>query len=237
MLKKLIKCFIVLSLLLLSIQKVEAKKVSGFIINENSDTIFGKIKLSKFDIRTGALLFNGINLEQMHYGIWFRAIDSRKFKNYKATDISGFGFDYKSQHYIYHSFIIESNTKVIKDKKQSKFLQLIYGGSINLYRILERITNGINGVDASSDWNRDQSFIYYDYFLYEKTIGLTKVEISDSIRTINQLLIKYDFDSEYIKNLKSETNLKDIKSVLIDYDLWLKHKKKSTPVRSVASEN
>ena len=220
MLKRFIKYVILLLLLILNGNYLEARKVPGFIITENSDTIYGQIKLSKFNLQTGTWFFHGINLEPLHFEVWFRDEKSKKFRNFQAIDISGFGFNYKSQDYFFHSFTLESNTKIIKEKKRERFLQLIYNGKVKLYRNLSRAIKYDN-FDYNLFWKyKDQTFIYYDFFLYNKSKGLTKVEISKDIKTIKQLLYIYDFDKEYVNRLPSNTKLKNIKMILINYDLW-----------------
>jgi len=228
MLKRFIKYFILILIFNLNGNIIEAKKVPGFIITENSDTIYGQIKLSKFNLLTGTWFLRGINLEQLHFEIWFKENKSRKFKNFKAIDISGFGFNYKSSDFYFQSFTLESNTRIINERKRDRFLQLIYKGQVELYKDLIRVINYDNINDYSTIRFKNRSFLYYDFFLYNKTKGLTKVELTKDKKTINQLLNLYDFDKEYLKRIPNNTKFKDIKLILIDYDLWfyLKNREK-----------
>jgi hypothetical protein len=226
MLKKFIKYFILSLLFTFSVNLTKAKKVPGYIITENSDTIYGQIKLSKFDLLAGTWIIFGINIKQLHFEVCFRENKGRKFRNFQAINISGFGFNFKSEDYIFKSFTLKSNTAIVKERERERFLQLIYKGEIELYRDQKRTESNINPGNNSYNINKNLLFTYYDLFLYNESKGLTKVEISKDIKTINQLLDKYDLDKEYIKIIPSNTKLKDIGVVLINYDLWKKTSEK-----------
>ena len=214
--------YIILSLCLTLIGNyVEARKVTGFIITENSDTIYGKIKVSSFNLLTAGLVLDGINLEPLYYEVWFKSYEDKKFIDFKAKDISGFGFRYKSRNYAFRSFILESNTFFKSERKRDRFLQLCYKGKVNLYKDLSRIINHNNTINYTCKANYHQSFVSYDYFLFNDIEGLTKVELTDDIKTIDNLLNLYDFEKEFIEIIPKKTKLRDIKGILKLYEFWL----------------
>jgi hypothetical protein len=69
------------------------------------------------------------------------------------------------------------------------------------------------------DYNN--SIVYYDYFLFNDTEGLTKVEFTDKIKNIDNLLNLYDFEKEFIEILPEKSKLRDIKGILKLYEYWL----------------
>jgi hypothetical protein len=221
MLKEFIKYFILALLFTLTANFTEAKKVSGYIITEKSDTLYGQIKLSKFDIITGTWMIFGIYTDQLHHEVWFKENNDKRFRKFQAIDINGFEFSYKSKVYIFRSFTLKSNTILGKEKKRERFLQLIYTGELELYWDTKSTVNNFEPDDVS--FNTNQSYTYYDLYLYNKSIGLTKVEISKDVKTIKQLLKKYEIDKEYLKRIPDNAKLKDIEVILKDYDFWLKY--------------
>lgn len=145
-------------------------------------------------------------------------------KRFQPINIFGFRFTCKSKNYIIKSFTIKSNTRVVKDKKRERFLQLIYRGELELYRDAKSTLNDV--APAGIVYNKNQILTYYDLYLYDNSKGLTKVEISSDTKTINQLLDKYDLDKEYIKKIPSNTKLKNIDIILKNYDLWINNNEK-----------
>lgn len=226
MFKKSIRYFIVLLLMIFFANFVEAKKVPGYIITENLDTIQGQIKLSKFNLQTGGWYIYGINIEQLHFEVWFRDNKSKRFRSYKATDILSFGFNYRSINYIFRSFTIESNTRVVRQQKRQRFLQLLYNTDLELYRDTKSMLSNINYVDFTYNKKRNYLLTYYDLYLYSNANGLTKVELSKNVKTVHQLLRKYNLDKRYVKEIPANTKLKDIKTILVNYDLWLKYNRR-----------
>jgi hypothetical protein len=216
-------CFVIFTLgLIFCHQNLQAEKVPGFIITENSDTLYGEVKVSHINLHDGGIFILGINLEPLHFDVWFREYGNSRFKNFQAKDICGYGFMYKLMDYSFHSFVLESNTSFKIVKKRNRFLQLYYEGKVSLYRDINRMVNPIYSMDYHYNNSTDQSVLYYDYFIYNETIGLNKVEISDDIKTMNDLLYLYEFEKEFIERIHKNTKLKDIYIVLMKYEIWLK---------------
>lgn len=222
--KKLIRYLILSIVLISSTDYLEAKKVSGFIITEFSDTIYGTIRISEFDLLTGGWIFNGINLEPFHFEVSFRNNENERFRNYKAGEILEFGFTYKSIDYYFHSFILESNSIFKKERRRDRFLQLCYKGKISLYKNVSQITTPDNCIKSSL--NNSQFYDYYDYFLFNKILGLTKVEMTKNIKTMNDFLFIYRIDEEFLEGIPKNTKLKDVKTVLMNYEIWLNENEK-----------
>lgn len=216
-----IKYIILLLSLILINNYVEARKVSGFIITEKKDTIYGEIKISFFNLLTAGVILDGANVEPLHYEVWFREYEKRRFYKFQAKDISGFGFNFRYKNYLFTSFTLESNSFIKKESKKDRFLQLCYLGKVSLYKDLTRINNHKINLNTTISANYDQSLLYYDYFLFNEISGLTKVEISNDIKTISDLLNLYNIEKEFIEQIPKRTKLKDINIVLKKYEFWL----------------
>ncbi|NOQ25846.1 MAG: hypothetical protein GQ564_10835 [Bacteroidales bacterium] len=216
-----IKYTILLLSLILINNYVEARKIPGFIITENKDTIYGEVIVSFFNLHTVAVILDGVNLEPLHYEVWFREYEKRRFHNFQAKDISAFGFYFRYKNYLFHSFTLESNSIIEKESKRDRFLQLCYVGKVSLYKDLSRMNMHNINVIIPSIVDYTNSIVYYNYFLFDDIEGLTKVEISENIKTISDLLNLYNIEKEFIDLIPKKTKLKDINIVLKKYEFWL----------------
>ena len=217
------KTFILLGIIIFSlISTAQAKKVPGYIVTEDSDTLYGEIKLPKFNLLTGGWIISGFNQEPFYYEIWFKSNESNKFNRFQADQISGYGFRFESLDYIFKSFIIESNTPIKKEKKRYRFLKLYHYGETCLYIDMLRITTYENLETEEYSFSHNNSSIYYDYnyYLYNNLIGLSKVEKSKEIESIEELLYLYDFKKDFIESLPNKTEFKDIKAIMVAYEIW-----------------
>lgn len=100
----------------------KAKKVPGYLITNENDTLYGEIKISHFNILTGDFLFRSVYMDQFHFEIVFRENDTGKFSAFKAGEIVGFRFDHGKQSYIFQRFILTSNTPL----KEKNILPVFY---------------------------------------------------------------------------------------------------------------
>jgi len=193
----------------------QAKTASGFIITTNLDTVFGEIKLHKFERATGAFLLNGFDLNWCFFSVSFKGRNDKRFKNYKPFELHGYEFTYNSVIYVFKSFDVYF-TRLINQKDQiPRFLQRIFEGEICLYRDI---------IYAPQMTESAKFHAYYEYYLFKSNIGLFKVEATNSIETVNDLLIKYDVEHEFIEELSPGVRFKDIGLILEQYKQWLGNK-------------
>ena len=99
-----------------------AIRVLGYILNENSDTIYGTVKISRFNQVTGGFILNGIDLESYHLRVIFKSNESKRFHIYFPEKILGFGFRYKSTYYVFQRFKIDYNSVLEKESQRYRFL-------------------------------------------------------------------------------------------------------------------
>lgn len=194
-----------------------SRQVPGFIITHNADTINGLIKVSKVSLMNRAVNVNGIDLETFHYMVSFKENGQKHFKTYQVNDIKGFNFRYKDVTYKFQQFELRSNTFVSGDQVRSRFLCEIVKGEVTLYK---DITRRQTGVDQQHLYKNYQGAVYYEYYLYNKELGLAKVIKSNSSESLLDLLLQYGVDDEYLQLISPQTKYKDVKEVLIDYENW-----------------
>ncbi len=192
----------------------EAKKVPGYIVLENTDTVFGEVRLHNFCRTTAGFIINGIDMEWCHLEVSFRNIDSKKFQSYQPHDILGYGFTYNSADYTFHSSILHQKSLVKNEEKRQRFLHLVYSSRIYLYVDLR----------YSSLLTNEQAYSYCEYYLYNSKVGLKKVEFTKDIKTIHDLLLLYNVEIDFLYYVPFTTPLKEIKVILMQYNEWLQNK-------------
>lgn len=216
--------FSIAVLLTLNVNLALADKVPGFIVKNSSDTIYGEIKVSNFDLYRGGTVLSGINLEPFHSAVEFRENNARRFKSFTPTDLKGFGFNIESINYRFSTFVIESKSIVKSERKRLRFLNLVLQGEIALYRDIVRKDN-----DYMSGARYDKIVDYHDYYLFDEKHGLKRVVATKEYKTVKDLLKYYEIDQRFIDRLSPNIRFKDATEVLLEYEKW---KKKNAISRS-----
>ncbi len=188
-------------------------EANGYIITEKWDTVFGTVRLSKF--QNGRVLLNGFDLETLQYQVSFRGKDDRKYRTHYPGTIAGFGFTYEYEDYSFTSFVIDYKSVVPNDKQRNRFLCRVYHGKLNLYRNIITVNN-------PSAFNNQSDFTtFYEFFLQNSTKGLLKVQRTKEIQSIRDLLRQFDVDEKFIGEVPMYTDMDEIRKVLQQYDKWL----------------
>ena len=209
--------------LIFVLNNILANKVPGYIISNKTDTIFGEIKVSRFDLYTGGFVINGINLEPFHSMVRFKEIGQGRFRTYEPEYLIGFGFLDNTINYRFKRFKIESKSIVKTGRERFRFLSLIYLGEIAIYRDIIRRPNNM---ETSVINQNDNTIVFYDYYLYTEKHGLKKVVWSKDYRTLIELLTYYEIDSEFIEQIAPNARFKDVREIFQEYEKW-KTKKSS----------
>ena len=149
-----------------------AKKLKGFIINEQNDTIYGEVKVHQFNRTTGAWCFNQIDLEWCYLKVAFRSNSDKRFKYFSPNEIVGYEFTYSGQKYIFRSFNVGMKSIVRRERSRFKFLNLVRNSNgISIYRSLYYINNPI-----------EKSFYSmiprYEYFYHSNSNSNREISIS-----------------------------------------------------------
>lgn len=203
----------------------EAKKVPGYIVTDNADTLYGEVRINLYNNITQGIIISGIDMEYLHHEVSFKEYEGGKFIVYTPEMISGFGFIFESAEYIFHRYTIETKSILKKNKVECRFLNLIYEHKISLYRDNFHVQYWV------SISNEHPVYLDYDLYLFNAKLGLKKAEKSRKTPTVQKLLRLYEFEEEFIKELPEKTKFNDIRYVLESYFLWLaKEKSKKTEI-------
>lgn len=191
-----------------------ASKISGYIVDNREDTIYGTFRLRNVN-QTGALLISGFDELSLHSAVVFKKNGASSFETFSPEMISGFQFVYDSTIYHYKSFLIEYNSISYNDRERHKFLRLIYDGNLDLYEdiVIVEKTNGSFAGERTR---------YYEYFIEEQDQELTRIKIDDQTPNLRAVLRQFSIEEDFLKRISDIATIKDLPVILQEYDYWLR---------------
>lgn len=214
---------VILTIGLVSINNdCSAKKVDGYIINENQDTIYGKIRLPWINTSTGAVVLFGFDFESLFRSVSFKGKAGKSYHTFRPNTIYGFGFNYKSSDYFFRSMFLNYKSLFKKEGQEYRFLNLIHHGKVDLYQNIIFIKVPVNY--PSSPDERVRSVKIYEYYIWSEPTKLLWVGEDKQNKSIWDLLRKCCLEKEYIQTMPENANFKDIKLLLENYDKWVSGK-------------
>jgi len=104
---------------------ISAINIKGYIITLQSDTVWGRIQLSKFDQVTGGFVLKGVEEESFHSRVVFCPDNEKRFKAYFPEMLLEFGFLYDSIPYIYKQIKVERKSLFKNERIQICFVRLL----------------------------------------------------------------------------------------------------------------
>ncbi|MBN2165976.1 MAG: hypothetical protein JW717_06850 [Marinilabiliaceae bacterium] len=128
------KEFLIIVCLAFFVINVQAKRIPGYIILENRDTIWGEIELRRFNFFTGNITLGDFDFDLMHKGVEFRKKGGKRSDSYLAEELKGFCYQYKNTLCEYRKFIVDYKSIVPNETQRSRLLKELYKGSIVLYK-------------------------------------------------------------------------------------------------------
>jgi len=117
----------VLALFVVGTFDANAKRVSGYIITNDNDTLKGIVNVYDVNLNKTLIvnLSKSINAEMAFVEVSFKQEGQKRYKTYKPEQIKEYGFTYGEVPYLFKSFIVKSNTFVLNEREQYHFLLLI----------------------------------------------------------------------------------------------------------------
>lgn len=205
--------------------ETHAKKVPGYIITSDSDTIYGGVKVYISNYHSSyTFSIIGINLESYHTSLRFKPQNKRLYKTYWPEDVKAFSFSHRGTVYTFHSFQLKFKSMFPVGRTVPKFLNLVHDGRVRIYQDMTRRVHEHQDVRR---YNLTKTELFYTYYLYNETNGLEVVKQSRTFRTVDELLIYYGIEQEFISSYPKTKRFKDIRYILHDYEIWLEEKNKN----------
>lgn len=219
---KLLKNYRIILLLTLCLfgigANTSARSSRGYIITQEHDTIFGRVRLPWSSNSIYSYNLFGFDFESFFYHVSFKKDSEKAYKTYYPTTISGFGFTHRSTNYMFSSFYLNYKS-IFEDKGQgTRFLNLIHRGKLDLYRHMISINYPI-AMPPFAD--RGSVMRFYEYYIWSDSTKLLWVGPKNPYKTLMELLVQCHVEDAYIRRLPTKTTFKDIIRVLTDYDRWI----------------
>jgi len=202
-----------------------ASSSKGYIITQDQDTIYGKIRLPWKSTSIDFFNFSGFDFESMFYIISFKSDADKSYRTYYPTTISGFGFKHRSTNYIFKSFYLNYKSLFEEKGQGYKFINLIHRGKLDLYQHMITINYSRESTPFA---DRGQVMKYYEYYIWSEQTKLLWVGPNKQYGTLLDLLEKCNVDKEYYRQIPKKADFKDIRNVLAEYDKWLKNRRTLT---------
>jgi hypothetical protein len=192
-----------------------AIKVPGYIVDQNQDTLYGTVILSKVDQITGDLIIGGFDQASLYSSVTFKGTDEKSFHKYSPDLIKGFGFGYDTTTFVFRTFLVKFNSLFPEGQEKNCFLNLIYQGSLELYQYIACIK------DPSPSTIKNGYKTYREYYLYAGSKDLFRVAASDRTKSVNELLRQAGVEEQFLGKIPENSGFEDIKRILVKYDQWL----------------
>ena len=192
-----------------------ATEAPGYIVTENRDTISGVVQLSWFDQLTGGFILNGVEKESFYSRVIFKSKGESNFQTYFPESITGFGFRYDGVNYFYQRFKVERNSILVSENHQYRFLNLLYKGSLELYKDITFVEN------LHANTTHEKYLCFSSYYLFSPKKGLVRAEKNNQYKNVGDLFRYYGIEDKFIATIPHHANFNELKGWLALYDYWL----------------
>ncbi|MCG8582714.1 MAG: hypothetical protein MI866_22515 [Bacteroidales bacterium] len=197
-----------------------AKWVDGYITLNDGEKIIGKINVPYVNMESRAILIRGIDLSHFYYSVRFANSKFGK-KFYYPEDIKEFGFTNNGSSFHFVSENMHYKSIVKAERERSQFLQVLYKGDVTLMSRLVPFYHEIPGMEGWGGVNHINS---YDYYLSNSEIGLTRLEVSKTYKSIKDILTLYGVNKTFLERQPDHINRFDVYGLLLEYDHWKRNK-------------
>jgi len=171
---------IVVFLLLVSFMPLaNAKKVYGIIVTKNNDTIYGTIRISKFNLFQKTVSAFSYNMDDLFDHVYFKSSTDSRFKELFPRDILEYGFILEGVPYRYVSI----DVKVKLSHTRRKFFLQIANGDINLFTISLHINNQDKSINP-------YGMTISEYYILSEDMELIRVSQYDRDETVFDFLMR-----------------------------------------------
>jgi hypothetical protein len=207
---KSLRFYLFCSILLIAVLNLSAKGVDGYIIAKGGEKIYGSIRVSSVHYPTGAISINNINYTPLYVSVFFKETGKKRFKEYFADEIDGFSFYYQDQQIFFFSIGLPVR-EWDQVKMHKKFLRLIVNGYFILFDSKSLVRFGDNYTEVT------------DYYVSDAQNKVFNIADYDFAHFKEFLLKQLKMEPEFIKNQPYKINAKNIKTIIINYNQWVKH--------------
>jgi hypothetical protein len=189
-----------------------AKEVDGYIIAKGGEKVYGSIRLTSVHYPKGAVSINNINYTPLYVSVFFKEKNGKRFKEYFADEIDGFSFYYQDQQIFFFSIGLPvrewNQVKIYK-----KFLRLVVNGHLILFDSKNLIRFGNNYTEVT------------DYYISDAQNKIFNLADNDFSNFDDFLIKQLKIDTEFLRNQPYKINAKNIKSIIINYNQWVRTNK------------
>lgn len=198
----------------------------GYVITNDEEKIYGQIYVPPHSQTTGGVVISGIDLEGFYSRVLFK---EKGFKaDYSPDMIREFGFSYKGTDYKFESNCLHYKSIIKSERTRPRFLNVVHRGSISLLRDSRMLQDNVVAADAGRN-DYTEYLTYHDFYLYSSDGDLVRLFSSRETNEPREVLKQLGMDKRFLKKIV-KINVRDLKDILYQYDLWLSEQDMQVPL-------
>ncbi|HEY4788463.1 MAG TPA: hypothetical protein VIH57_20575 [Bacteroidales bacterium] len=185
-----------------------SRKVDGYIITNNNDTLYGEVRISKFNIAQNTVSLSSYNLDELYDHVYFKPSPGNIFKIYSPMEIVEYGFILDNVPFRYIAKEVKTRMGYTKRKF---YLQVAYGG-IDLFENTSPIDN--------QDKNHNTTMSVTEFFILCPDNNFVRVSQDDKDEPVTDFLMRYlKLDKDILDKAARNKTFKDIQEIARTYDM------------------
>jgi hypothetical protein len=212
---KTIRKTLILLMVIICTSKIYAIEVQSYIISNNNDTLYGTIKISKFNLLQKTVSVTSYNTDELFYHLFFKSSSEKRYKELFPTDVKEYGFFLDNTPY---RFISTEEKPVITKHNRAKFYLQVAGGSINLFEYRTTVDYE-NQNQPTNKYLGNHSLKIREEFILSDDNKLVKVE--DNGGSVSDfLLANIKLNKEILDKVCKDKSFKDMREVIRLYNQY-----------------
>lgn len=206
---------LILLVTILCASKIYGIEVQSYIITNSNDTIYGSIKISKFNLFQRRLSISSYNTDELFFHFYFKPSSEKNYKELLPKDIKEYGFFLENVPY---RFISTEEKPVITKINRLKFYLQIAGGSINLFEYRTHVD--YNSQNKVTDPNLGiQNLQLSEEYILSDDNKLVKVE-DTGVSVSDFLLANIKLNKEILDKVCKDKSFKDMREIVRLYNQY-----------------
>ena len=208
---KTIRKTLILLMAIICTSKIYAIEVQSYIVSNNNDTVYGTIKISKFNLLQKTVSVTSYNTDELFYHLFFKSSSEKRYKELFPADVKEYGFFLDNTPY---RFISIEEKPIITRHNRAKFYLQVAGGSINLFEYRTNVD-----YENQNQSTKNHSLKIREEYILSDDNKLVKVE--DTGGSVSDfLLANIKLNKEILDKVCKDKSFKDMREVIRLYNQY-----------------
>lgn len=206
---------LILLVTILCASKIYGIEVQSYIITNGNDTVYGTIKISKFNLLQKTVSVTSYNTDELFYHLFFKSSSEKRYKELFPMDVKEYGFFLDNTPY---RFISTEEKPIITKHNRAKFYLQVAGGSINLFEYRTNVDYDYQNQPTNQHLGNHSLKMREEYILSDDN-KLVKVE-DTGVSVSNFLLANIKLNKEILDKVCKDKSFKDMREIVRLYNQY-----------------